>query len=141
MSNLGATKEHFDNITKFSGERVDKFYSFIRTLLTISSGMIAVLVSLKKDNMCNFDRIIFTSSIGLLSLGILFSAILLYTEIISLRHLEESLTKHTLQVLDGTAKTNIWIEQANPGILYPISKWGVAICFSLSLVLLTVYSY
>ena len=141
QTKLSDLKEHTDNISRFSNERVDKFYSLVKTLLTIFSGMIAVLVSLKQNQSDLFHKIIFTSSIGLLSLAILFAAILLYTEVISLRHLENSLTEHTLKLLNGTAETNFWIEYANPGKLYSISKWGMSISFLLSLILLTIYSY
>lgn len=141
MPNISNLKDHTEKLTQISSERVEKFYAFVKTILTISSGMVAVLVSLKKENTAVFDKLIFTSAIGCLSLGILCASYLLYTEVKSLRHLEDSLTKHITDIIDGTSNNNLWIEAGNPGSFFKISKFGMTICFLSALALLTIYSY
>lgn len=140
MADVRELKPQFDKLMEISSQRVDKFYSFVKTLLTLAGGMIAILVSLKTDTDIKIIKILFTVTVGLLSIGILFSSLVLYTEIIGLAHLEKSFEGYILELLkDNTNKT--FVETANPGKLFPIAKWGMIISFVLALCCLTAYSY
>ncbi|MEA3425488.1 MAG: hypothetical protein U9R46_04515 [Bacteroidota bacterium] len=141
MSLYEKIKPHTDKLNELSTERVDKFYSFVKTVLSISGGMVAILVSLKsKQEDDNSVKLLFTITIGLLSAGIAFGSILLYTEVTSLRHLEKSLSKYISEHLEGS-KEDYWLDSGNPGKWFSISKWGMIVCFLLSLGCLTAYSY
>ena len=121
---------HTDKLSEISSERVDKFYSLVKTILGIAGGMVAILVSLKSKQPPEIEsvKILFTITIGLLSSGIVFGAILLYTEVTSLRHLEKSLSEYISKLLSGD-KSKFWIDSADAGVWFGISKWGMIISF------------
>ena len=130
-----------EKLEKTNNESLEKLFSFVRTLITIGSGLIAVLVSLKSKSINSKEtNLLFASTIAALSLGILFGAILLYQDIRLSDKLEKKLSNHISKELEAN-RPLIFFENASAGWIFSFSKWSMIISFSISLLLLTFYSY
>lgn len=84
-----------EKFVDIDNELTQKYYSFLKTLLISSTGFITALISFTEVNECNliniYMRNITISSIGL---GILFSAILLYGEVVVLKDSQNNLREY-----------------------------------------------
>ena len=108
-------------------EQSDKYYSFLKHLLTSSTGLITAIVIFTNINESNYINEIFRiTTILSLGLGILFCAVLLYGEINTLNQLRLNLGEHTNK-LSVERNLNIPFVQARKKKIYlKIEK----ICFS-----------
>ena len=118
----------------------EKHYAWIKGLITIAAGLIAVLVSLKSGKSpTQFIHILFVGTIGLLSLGILSGAIFQFREVYYLKKSSEKHHRHILEMMEGKKEDLIaWIKYP---LIYRISFFLSVLCFCLSLVCLTLYAY
>jgi hypothetical protein len=108
-------------------EQSDKYYSFLKHLITSSTGLITAIVIFTNINEYNLINEIFRIiTILSLGLGILLSAILLYGEIKTLNQLRLNLGEHTNR-LSVERNLNISFVQARKKEIYlKIEKF----CFS-----------
>jgi hypothetical protein len=127
-------------ITELSAQRYSTYYSWLRHILLMASGLIGILISLhtkKSESLC--EHYSFVLTIGLLGLGILTGSISLYDEIHSLdRHrkvLAEAVAK---RLKHGTSYGQISvIDRAK---IFILTEWICYLSFALSLVSLIVYA-
>ncbi len=93
-----------EKLEKINTERHEKYFSWIKTILTIVAGLVAVLVSLKtKKSETETAHLFFTVTIVLLSTCILTGLFLLYEEVTSLDDQQTSLREHILKSLHHLA--------------------------------------
>ncbi|PWI28886.1 hypothetical protein DI383_14365 [Flavobacteriaceae bacterium LYZ1037] len=89
-------------VNKYSLSRHEKYFSWLKNILTISVGLLGILVSLNSDKITDlYTFISFISTILFLGLGILFGAILLYNEVYIQSQLLNHSKKNGRRLLDG----------------------------------------
>ena len=121
-------------------EKQDKFYSFLKYIITISAGLIAVMVSLKQGTSPTLlVHYLFVGTIGLLTLGILFGAIVLYEEIVLLEKSRKAVWEN-IQLMLQTNNDEDLIEHIQTSIFYRISRFLSFSCFILGLLSLVTYA-
>ena len=70
-----------NELQKIQDKRLEKFYSWIKTLITLSVGLFGILISFKSElPMPVIKSLLFAISISSLGLGILFGLIVLFSE-------------------------------------------------------------
>ena len=113
---MQAINDNLKELQRLNNERHEKFFAWIRNLITIAAGLIAVLVSLKSDKSSNdITHFLFVSTIGLLSFGILTGAIVLYHEVIFLDKAQTYLRGYILKLLRNKDE-NLLLETIEQGI-------------------------
>ena len=111
-----------EKLEKINTERHEKYFSWIKTILTIVAGLVAVLVSLKtKKSETETAHLFFTVTIVLLSTCILTGLFLLYEEVTSLDDQQTSLREHILKSLHEDKKED-YLEYINRKKIYVIAS-------------------
>lgn len=101
--------------------RNEKIYAWFRTIITISVGLIGILISFKSDDNTSFLKtIFFIITISTLGLGVLFSAIYLFAEVDVLNRTLKSRVKY-FSTLHNTNRLEI--EKITPGSFYNIAYY------------------
>ncbi len=133
-------KNDLKQIQQTQDERQQKFYSWLKTLITISIGLFGILVSFKSDSDSSFYKsIFFIVALTSLGLGILFGLILLYSEVHILDKTRSKLTEYTIRKLDGN-HDSLEFEQIKPSFFYKISAKLCYFFYIISLIFLICYS-
>lgn len=129
-----------DEIEKIQEKRLDKFYSWIKTLITLSVGLFGILLSFKSDlPLPMVKSLLFAIAILSLGLGILFGLIVLFSEVHILDQLKSSRVKRTIKELDGKA-TESDFDVISESIFYRVSKVLCVFFYIVSLFSLISYS-
>jgi hypothetical protein len=130
---------HFE-IKKLQDERMEKFYSWIKNLITLSVGLFGILISFKSDLPMSVEKsILFVISLTSLGLGILFALVVLYSEVYILGRLRDTLVNYTVKEFEGQ-KGGINFEQINASRFYRVSKNLFVLFYLISLFSLIGYS-
>ena|SRR5690606_11612655 len=126
-------------VNKYSLSRHEKYFSWLKNILTISVGLLGILVSLNSDKITElYTFIAFISTILFLGLGILFGAILLYNEVYTQGQLLNHSKKNGRKLLGG--KDIKIVEIIDRHWIFSVSE---VVCFSsylISLISLIAYS-
>ena len=132
--------ENAKKLGEIHEKRNQAFNSWLKNIITIAAGLIAVLVSLKTGKSPSLlAHYLFVSTIGLLSLGILSGSLVLYNEVHLLSKARELQLDYTQKLLnDSSVDLLEWISNA---WYYVPSKWISLLSFSISLVTLTWYAF
>jgi len=131
--------KRLNQVKKVSDERQQKFYTWIRTLITITVGLFGIIISFKSnDNISFLKSVMFILSISSLGLGILFAIIVLYTEVHLLDGEKDSLIQSLLERLDGKTK-NFEINQIKPSFFYKVSYKLCVLFYLIALFSLIIY--
>jgi hypothetical protein len=121
-------------------ERNEKFYSWLKNLITISIALFGLIISLKSgETKTQFESIFFICSIFSLALGILFALTTLFGEVNVLNRVKDDYYKQTLEYIDNNGK-DIEFKQINPSLFYKISSYLYVFFYLTSLVSLVLYS-
>ncbi|MEI7508149.1 MAG: hypothetical protein WCJ62_01650 [Flavobacterium sp.] len=120
-------------------ERKEKFYEWIKNIVSISVVFLGIIISLKSDNcISDLKRIFFILSLFSITIGIILGIIILYSEIHSLNLLRKNILEHTQELINGK-ETSV---SPKPVILN-IYNYIIFICFSfyiISLISIVIYS-
>ena len=132
-------KHYYENLEELSKKANDAYFVWLRHILTMASGLVAILIALHKESSSSCaEHWAFSVTIGLLALGILCGSIALYTEVQSHRSLGLAVLKQLRGYRAG--------EKQAPGVVSNLPKvFGVAqyacyVSLSLALVSLVVYA-
>ncbi|PKB43259.1 MULTISPECIES: hypothetical protein [Cellulophaga] len=129
---------HIKDIQK---ERLEKHYSWVKTLLTLSVGLFGILIAFKTDQKEHIIKsVIFLISLSSLGMGILFSLIHLYAEINILDRLKKFQIQRAIKLVDGMTETISDFENISPKWIYRISGKLNILFFLISLFSLIGYS-
>ncbi|MFC4218799.1 hypothetical protein [Flagellimonas marina] len=127
-------------IQETQNERQEKYYSWLKTIITISVGLFGIIVSFKSDDQTSQLRsIFFIISISTLGLGILFGLTSLYSEVHLLDRSRKKLIEQTHKLIDGNADS-IEFEFIKPSIFYKISYRLCYMFYIISLISLIGYA-
>jgi Na+/melibiose symporter-like transporter len=130
-----------EKLEKLNVERHDKYFSWIKTVLTIFAGLVAVLVSLKtKKSETETAHLFFTITIILLSTCILIGLLLLYEEVSSLDDLQKVVQQHILKSIREDKEEDLF-EYINRKKIYKIASNFFSFLIILSFISLTIYGY
>ena len=109
--------KRINEIGEIAEERNEKTYAWFRTIITISVGLMGILISFKSDDTTSsLKSLFFVITISSLGLGILFSLIFLLAEVNVLNRTMKNRTKYLFSRLDG--KDGLEIEKILPATLY-----------------------
>lgn len=129
--------EYLDEQNKYSMDRKEKFYSWVKTMLSISTGLVGLLITLRPNNETKESEYLFIITLILCGLSILFGAIQLLAEVNLydnlLKHSEKQLTKF-LDGKDGEILDHIGVSR-----FYKLTEYLYKIFLFLSLVSLIIY--
>lgn len=127
-------------IKELSDDRGSKYFSWLKNIVTISVGLIGILVSLKPDEFdARIDAIWFVTTISILAIGMLSGAILLYSEIHILDKYQQKKKEYLKKLIDNE-NTKIELEWISLPKIYNVIE---IICFTSyigSLLGLVIYS-
>ena len=122
-------------------ERNEKFYSWLKNLITISIALFGLIISLKSgETKTQFESIFFICSIFSLALGILFALITLFGEVNVLNRTKDAYLKQTLEYLKDKGTAGIVFKQIKPSFFYSCSYYLHGFFYLISLVSLVLYS-
>lgn len=137
------TKEDLDHYTQIVGlseKSQDAFYSWLRGVLTIASGLFAALVALHSDRSTNLvEHILFITSLSTLGGGILSGVVALYSEVVNPRQMALRLLEKRESDRRAPGKASLTVSTKTPRHL----KLARPICYVLlcaSVVLLVAYA-
>ena len=75
-------RSSFEQLAELANKRDEVYYNFIKQILLMASGLLAILVSLHKSGNTNYcSRLSFAIALGLLAFGILSLAIAFYAQV------------------------------------------------------------
>jgi amino acid permease len=121
-------------------KRNEKYYTWLRNLITISIALFALIISLKKgESKTKIESLFFIISIISLGLGILSALITLYGEVKVLSLLRNEYQKQVLKYVGGKSE-EVDFETVNVPPLYKISSYLYVFFYLVSLVSLVFYS-
>jgi hypothetical protein len=129
-------REHSDTLQI----RQEKFDTWLKGIITIATGLIALLISLKTStSKSHTQHVLYGSTIGLLSLGILFGTIRLFQSVSLLDQEAKVHQEHLQQQLRG--KSGDIVGFVKPKIVYVIASYISVISFVLALAALVLYAW
>lgn len=139
MNNTEKINSQLREIPKIDIERKQKFYDWIKNIVSISVVFLGIIISLKSENcISDLKRFFFILSLSTMTLGILLGLIILYSEIHSLSLLRKNVLIHTQELVDEKTTT----EFPKPVILNEY-KYVIFFCFFfyiISLISIVIYS-
>jgi hypothetical protein len=98
-------KEITTKIQETQNERGEKYFSWLRNLITISIALFGLIISLKSGaKKTNIESLFFIISILSLGLGILFALASLYAEVNVLNLLKKKYEEYLKQYLEGKSE-------------------------------------
>lgn len=128
-------------IKEIQKEKTEKYYSVIKTILTISVGLFGILISLKSETPIPFYKsILYNLAISTIGLGILFSLIVLFSEVNVLSQIVSKSYDNVINKLDGIPTPDVEFESVKPIWIYRISSKLNIFFYLISLVCLILYS-
>ena len=143
MNNIVTTEgvaKRTKKIQETQDERNEKYYTWLKNLITISIALFGLIISFKSGKTkTELESIFFIISIFSLGLGILFALLTLFGEVRVLGLLKKKYYELTLTYLDGKSK-EVEFENIEVPLLYKISSYLYVIFYLISLVTLILYS-
>lgn len=114
------TQNRLKELEEITDERNEKLYAWFKTLVTISVGLVGILISFKSDETTSsLKSIFFIITISTLGLGILCALIVLFSEVNVLNRTRKNRMGHLISRLDG--KGGLEFEEIKPGIIYNVA--------------------
>lgn len=139
MNNTEKINNQLREISKIDIERKQKFYDWIKNIVSISVVFLGIIISLKSENcISDLKRLFFILSLSTMTLGILLGLIVLYSETHTLNALRKNILIHTHELVDRKTTTDF----PKPVI---INKYNYVIFFCfffyiISLISIVIYS-
>jgi hypothetical protein len=139
MNNTEKINSQLREIPKVDIERRQKFYEWIKNIVSISVVFLGIIISLKSENcISDLKRLFFILSLSTMTLGILLGVIVLYSETHKLNVLRKNILVHTQELVDGKSTTAF----PKPVIINQY-KYVIFFCFFfyiISLISILIYS-
>lgn len=133
-------KKKISEIKDIADLRQEKYFNWLRNIITISVGLLGIIISLKVDKSENiYQQTFFIITILSLALGILCGAILLYSEMHVLDKIRRKKEKYLLKVLDGTSE-NFELDMIGRSFFYDVIAFFCFSSYIISLISLVLYA-
>lgn len=134
-------RSKIEDFVALKDKESDKYFAWLRNILAMAIGLIGILVSLRPtERMEYYPHLLFSLAIGLISLGILTGAVILFVEIKLLGVEIEIKAKWINKILRGT-QDEFEVESIPNPWYFKVVKAICYLSFSLSLVVLTTYTF
>ena len=128
-------------IKQIQEQRVEKYYSWVKSVLTLAVGLFGILIAFKTNGNENiYKSIFYVISISSLGMGILFSLIVLYAEINVLDLAKKYQIDRLIKLVDGMNVKISDFESIKPKWIYRISGKLNIFFFLISIFSLILYS-
>jgi hypothetical protein len=138
---MNSINSNLEKLEKTNLERHEKFNAWLRNIITIAAGLIAVLISLKsKKSLDAPTHFLFVFTIGLLCSGILSGCIVLYHEIYLLDK-QQSCIKDYILKLTRDKNSETLVQYLTNHKYYKFTLKFTILSFILALISLTIYAY
>ena len=126
-------KKLFDGYTDIQEKRMTSYFNFLRTITTISTGLLALLVGLKPDQIQQgTPQYLFLATISLLGFGILSSVITQSYEVAFLKQQTKALHKYIKHVVEKKVEPTSGIRVLPKPKIYTVSEVATFCCLGLS---------
>jgi hypothetical protein len=131
-------EKHLISLRELQNSRNTVYSDWLKNIVTIATGLLAVLVSLKTTKSANeLEHYLYVCSIGFIGLGILLGVIILFSDI-KVANLSISKKKEQLEsLLDGSNKEFDFINRPK---IYKYLEYICFSCFTLALISLVIYA-
>jgi predicted membrane channel-forming protein YqfA (hemolysin III family) len=143
MNNIVTTEgvvKRTKKIQETQDQRNEKYYSWLKNLITISIALFGLIISFKSGkSKTELESLFFIISIFSLGLGILFALLTLFGEVRVLGLLKKKYSDLVISYLDGDSK-EVELENVEVPFLYKASSLLYVIFYLISLVTLILYS-
>jgi hypothetical protein len=140
MASTEALKKKLLEYQEIQNEREEKYYSWLKTLITISVGLFGIIVALKSNDPTYYLKsIFFIISISSLGLGILFGIVSLYSEVHILERTRDKMSEYITKLIHGK-EDSIEMDFVSPSKFYKVSFKLCYIFYIISLISLIGYS-
>lgn len=133
-------RPQLEKLVELNNERQNKFFAWLRNIITIAAGLIAVLVSLKSTKSIDcITHYFFVSTIALLSFGILSGCGVLYHEVFLIDKAQTYLKKYILELSHDKNADDLVDFLPNHKLYKPTLVISI-LCFVAGLISLTIYA-
>ena len=138
---MNAINSNLEKLEKINHERHDKFNAWLRNIITIATGLIAVLISLKtKKSLDVPTHFLFVVTIGLLCSGILSGSIVLYHEIYLVDKQQTHVNEYILKLIRDENSEHL-VQVLPNHKYYKFILLITLLSFILALISITIYAY
>lgn len=138
---MNPEKKIISEYSKINDKRHQAFKDFIKNLITIGTGFLALFIGLKADNIESTDaKLAFLITIILIVVGILTLVISLYNEIYTIDKHQTFLKKTMEDIIDGGPKIDR-LNVVNKPMFFKICEFVGFTCFIFSSISLIYYVY
>jgi hypothetical protein len=135
-------RNRLNTFTDIQESRISSYFAYLRTITTISTGLLALLVALKPDEIqTGSPQYLFLATISLLGLGILSSAITQFSEVAYLKQKTKSQRKMIGEYAQKKVGSSFQVESMPTPLVYRISEVATFVCLGLSIVTLIGYVF
>jgi hypothetical protein len=118
----------------------EKYFQWIRGIVTMATGLVGILVSLKSGKSANLmEHNLFVGTIALLAAGILLGVILMYSEIYMLRKLQKLHAEQAFKQHHGDGDTFPYKAIEIP-FFFTLVQWLCVVSLVLALISLVWYA-
>ena len=139
MENKEKIYAQLREIPKIDIERKQKYYDWIKNIVSISIVFLGLIISLKSENyISDLKRLFFILSLSTMTLGIILGLVILYSEIHVLSILRKNILEHTKELLAGKITTEF-----PKNVVMKRYKYVIFFCFFfyiISLISIVIYS-
>jgi sulfite exporter TauE/SafE len=135
-------KQPIEDYTELWKRKHEAHFKYLRNISFLAAGLLSLLVGLKPDSIQDgLPQYLFLSTISLIGLGILFSAVSQYYEVSFLHQNIESLHKYIKQAMSQQSVSNWKYKSLPKPVIYKISDRLTFGCLGLSIVTLIAYVF
>ena len=124
--NQNNVKKLTENLQKSHNEYSSSYYTFFKNITTICTGLIALIIGLKPEQiLCFYSKVFFLLSISFIGLCILFSLIVQYAEIYIKKELIKISNSQLINYIENPDKSKI---MSNSVTDTPVSLFRLRSC-------------
>ena len=135
-------RQRLNTFIDIQESRIASYFAYLRTITTISTGLLALLIGLKPDVIqAGSPQYLFLATISLLGLGILSSAITQFSEVAYLKQRTKAQRKMIGEYADKKVGSSFQVEEIATPIIYKVSEASTFVCLGLSIVALIGYVF
>lgn len=132
-------KKKLSEISELQDEQREKYFSWLKNIITLAVGFFGILISLKSDKAeSQIQHIFFIIAMSSLAYGILSGVLVLYSEIHVINKVKKHKGKNILKMLDDEKID--FFEYIGPNKIFKCIEWTCFIGFTIAIISLVIYS-
>lgn len=118
--------KRMEHIIETEKLKTEKYHQWLRNLITIATGLIGVLISLKSGKSANaVEHYFFVGTIGFIALGVVTGIAILFSDVVVLKRYKRMQLERAQEILDGV-EPRIPVVLADRPKVFRLLEW---VCF------------